>query len=536
MGSIPQQPEYDVIVVGSGFGGVYLLHELRKRNFRTLVIDEGSDIGGVWYWNVYPGARTDSKAPLYALSDVAVSKDWTWSETYPAVDELQRYFKHIDATLDLSKDILFKTRVVGAQYVEDAKTWNVRTNNEKTLSSTYFVLATGFASKAYIPEFEGLDTFAGPKFHTSRWPQGGVHCAGKKVGVVGTGASGLQVIQEISQSVEGLTIFQHSPTYALPMGLRPLTESEQDQARYDALYQLRKQTFAGLDLEFNTQAANSVTPKERQAFFEELWKDGSVAFWLATYRDVIVDREINKEAYDFWRSKVLPRINDPKVAELLAPEKPPYFFGTKRATLEQRYWEVYNQENVLLVDAKKDPIVAVKHNGVETLSGKLHELDVLVLATGIDSVTGGILKIEIRGRDGRSLQDKWEKGTWTHLGLMTAGFPNLFFLYGPQGPTSFCNGPTCAEIQGSWVVQTLEYLRNKKLTEVEPTVESEAGWRALVNDIGNATLLPYTASEYMGTNVPGKPKEMLNYLGGVPDYNKKLTSTIARDYPGFLLA
>jgi len=310
---------------------------------------------------------------------------------------------------------------------------------------------------------------------------------------------------------------------------------DQDKSTYPEMFGLRKKTFAGIESEFSPKCAVEVSSEERQQFFEDLWEEGGLAFWLANYRDIITNKESNQHAYEFWRAKVLPRIKDPKKAEILAPEKKPYFFGTKRATLEQRYYEVYNQDNVELVDARRNPIKEVVPKGVITDDGVLHELDILILATGFDSVTGGILAIDIKGSKGQSLKSKWEKGTWTNMGLTTAGFPNMFFLYGPQGPTSFCNGPTCAEIQGDWIATVMDYLRKNGLKQLDPTTEAEEEWRQLTNGIGDATLLPFTASEYMGTNIPGKPKEMLNYLGGLPDYIQRITSAIDLGFPGFTL-
>lgn len=536
MGSIQDKAQYDAIIVGSGFGGLYTLHELRKQNFKCLVIDEAADIGGVWYWNNYPGARVDTKVPLYEFSNDNVWRDWVWSEKYPGVQEIRRYFEHVESKLHLKKDILFNTRVNAAEFDGSCSQWTVTSSDGEKRTAQFFILATGFAAKPLIPSFKNLETFSGPSFHTSRWPQEGIDCKGKRVGVVGNGSSGLQVIQELGPEVGHMTVFQRSPTYALPMRQRPLTTEEQDKSRYAAIYELRRHTFAGLDNEFNASPFASTTPEQRQAFFEEIWQEGGLSFWLATYREVIMNKELNGEAYDFWRSKVLPRIKEPKKAKLLAPEQPPYYFGTKRATLEQRYYEVYNQDNVDLVDAAQNPITEVRPDGVITQDGEVRKLDMLILATGFDSVTGGILNITINGRDGVSLQEKWKTGTWTHLGLMTSGFPNMFFLYGPQGPTSFCNGPTCAEVQGDWIMQTMNYLRANRLRELDPSLEAENSWRALVNQIGDATLLPETRSEYMGTNVPGKPKEMLNYLGGVTDYIKRISSVVARGYPGFQLA
>uniref|UniRef100_A0A8H7N8K5 FAD/NAD(P)-binding domain-containing protein n=1 Tax=Bionectria ochroleuca TaxID=29856 RepID=A0A8H7N8K5_BIOOC len=466
--------EYDAIIVGSGFG----------------------DLGGVWYWNCYRGARVDTPVPLYEFSNPALWKDWTWSEKYPGRDELRRYFDHVEAKLNLKKDILFSTRVVAADFVEAGNYWNVLDN------------AGSIAAQ---------ETFAGISCHTSKWPQGGIDFRNKRVGIVGNGSSGLQVIQDVAPEVDHLTVFQRSPTYALPMRQTPLQDRDQVKTEYEEIFELRRKMFAGLVTEFNPQSAVQVSAEEREAFFEDIWTQGGLSFWLATYQDVIRHTEANKYAYEFW-------------------QKPPYYFGTKRATLEQRYYEVYNSENVDLIDAKKNPIVKIVPDGVITKDGKLRELDVLIFATGFDSVTGGILSIDIKGVDGLSLQQKWKDGTYTHLGMMTSGFPNMMFLYGPQGPTSFCNGPTCAEVQGDWIAKTIIHLRDLDRQRIDATTEAEQEWRALVNQIGDMTLLPQTTSEYMGTNIPGKPKEMLNFLGGLAEYTKHIDNAFKSGYRSFVIS
>ncbi|OCK76597.1 FAD/NAD(P)-binding domain-containing protein [Lepidopterella palustris CBS 459.81] len=536
MGSITtESPQYDALIIGAGFGGCYTLHKLREAGFKTIVLDDAADLGGVWYWNCYAGARVDTKVPLYEFSEESIWRDWTWTVKYPGTMEIRKYFEHVENKLHLKKDIQFNTRVVGAEWDEANNLWRVRDANGVERTARYFVLCTGFAAKPFIPDFKGLDTFKGVWCHTSKWPQEGIDFKGKKVGIVGNGSSGLQVIQEVAPDVEHLTVFQRNPTYALPMRQGPLSKEDQDKSKYANLYQLRRTMFTGLDREFNPKSAVEVSDEERNEFFENIWTEGGLSFWLATYADILRNKDSNRYAYEFWRSKVLPRIKDPKKAELLAPEKAPYYFGTKRATLEQRYYEVYNQENVDLIDAKANPISQVVSNGVITADGVFRELDVLVLATGFDSVTGGILAIDIKGVNGESLKEKWAKGTYTNLGLMTGGFPNMMFLYGPQGPTSFCNGPTCAEIQGDWILNTIEYMREHGKIKLDTKKEAEDEWRALVNMIGDATLLPLTNSEYMGTNIPGKPKEMLNYLGGLVDYTKRITSTIELGFPGFII-
>ncbi|KAM0334380.1 hypothetical protein ACHAQA_001406 [Verticillium albo-atrum] len=534
MGSLPS-PDYDAIVVGAGFAGCYALDQLRKAGFKTLVLDDAADLGGVWYWNCYAGARVDTPVPLYEFSDEDLWRPWTWSEKYPGRDEIRNYFNHVESKLHLKKDIKFNTRVVSAAFDKTGSHWNIVTKDQSVFTARFFILCTGFAAKPNIPNFKGLDSFAGISCHTSKWPQENINFKGKRVGIVGNGSSGLQVIQEIASDVEHLTVFQRSPTYALPMRQTPLSDKDQKKDTYQALYDLRKNTFAGLDFEFNPKASADSTTEERQAFFEKIWAKGGLSFWLGTYQDVIKDQEANQHAYEFWRSKVLERIHKPEMQELLAPEKPPYYFGTKRATLEQRYYEVYNRDNVNLIDTKANPITEVVPDGVFTADGQLHEFDILILATGFDSVTGGILAIDIKGENGQSLKDKWAKGTTTHLGMMTSGFPNVLFVYGPQGPTSFCNGPTCAELQGDWIRDTLVYLRKHGKRYIDPRPEAEQAWRVLVNSIGDATLLPRTESEYMGTNIPGKPKEMLNFLGGVVEYTRRTKESFVNGLEDFVV-
>jgi cation diffusion facilitator CzcD-associated flavoprotein CzcO len=534
MGSITP-PEYDAVVVGAGFGGCHVLKTLRDKGYKALVLDAGSDLGGVWHSNRYPGARVDSKIPLYEFSNKDLWSDWTWTEKYPGQKEILKYFEHVEKKLHLKKDIKFNTTVTAADFDGSANKWSVRTKDGAEFTTRHFILCTGSFAKPYIPSFDGLKIFSGVSCHTSNWPHEGLDYTGKRVGVIGNASSGLQVIQEIAPDVKHLTVFQRSPTCALPMRQTKLRKEDQDKTTYPALYEKRKQTFAGIDREFNPNSAVSVSDEEREKFFEEIWEEGGLTFWLATYQDVIMNKDANAYAYNFWRNKVLPRIKNPKVAEILAPAVPAYYFGTKRATLEQRYYEVYNQENVTLINVKSNAIKEIVPQGVITQDGVIHELDVLILATGFDSVTGGILDIDIKGLNGQSLRSKWSKGTFTSLGLLTSGFPNMYFLYGPQAPTTFCNGPTCAEVQGEWITSVIDFMRDKHYTRLNADTGTEKAWKEQVEMIGNLSLLPFTQSEYMGTNVPGKPKEMLNYLGGLKMYTEQMNGLLSSGFPGFEL-
>jgi cyclohexanone monooxygenase len=535
--------ELDVLVVGAGFAGLYQLDRLRELGHSVTVFEAGSDIGGIWYWNCYPGARVDTWAPLYQFSREDLWRDWNFGELYPGWEEVRRYFHYVDAKLDLSKDIRFDTRVTGAEFDETDHRWLVHSRDERdrTTSSVrarHLVLCTGFAAKPFTPEFPGLDSFDGPCHHTALWPQDGLAVEGKRVAVIGTGASGVQVIQEYAPHVEHLTVFQRTPNTALPMRQRTLSDADNRamKANYPERLAMRSNTFAGFDYDFLPRGAMEVSAAERTETYAQLWETGGFFPWLGTFNDIFYDAEANATAYAFWREQVISRVTDPAVAEKLAPREAPHPFGVKRPSLEQRYYEVYNQDNVELVDLRETAIERITPTGVVTSDGREHAIDVLVLATGFDAVTGSLIQIDIRGTDGRSFADAFAEGTRTQLGTTTAGFPNLFYLYGPQSPSAFCNGPSCAELQGEWVVQCLEYLRSHKLTRIEATREAEQVWADHMAELGDATLFGQAASWYMGANVPGKKRELLCYPGGLPLYLSKCQESADQGYAGFALA
>ena len=428
--------DLDVLVVGAGFTGLYQLHRLRQQGFSVRLFEAGADLGGIWYWNCYPGARVDTHVPMYEFSSEDLWRDWTWTERFPSWEELRRYFKYVDQRLDLSKDVVFNTRVEAADFDEDRRRWVVRTQDGGLVRTRFLVLCTGFAAKPYIPALKGLDRFAGAKHHTAWWPQNGLDLTAKRVGVIGTGASGVQVVQEAAAVATELTVFQRTPILALAMQQCALDEATQVEMKrdYPARFARRRESFGGFDFHASGKSALEVSPEERRAIYEASWAAGGFSFWASTFYDVMMNLEANRTAYDFWREKVQARIRDPKLAEKLAPRQPPHPFGVKRPSLEQTYYDVFNQENVRLVDLKETPIVEVTPNGVRTAEAE-HEFDILVLATGFDAVTGGLTQIDIRGVEGLTLKEKWAQGARTHLGLASAGFPNLLFLYGPQSPS-----------------------------------------------------------------------------------------------------
>ena len=527
----------DVIVVGAGFAGLYLLDRLRRLGMTVQVFEAGRGLGGVWYWNCYPGARVDSPGPIYQYSRDDVWRKWQFSELYPSWQELRDYFRYVDEKLGLSRDIRFNRRVNEAQFDPAHNHWIVRSSDGSVASARYLVLCTGISTKPYIPDLPGLNDFGGERHHTALWPQQGLDMHGKRVGVIGTGASGVQVAQEAAGTAAHLTVFQRTPNMALPMRQRKLDEDtiRRMKEKYPEMFDRRTKTFAGFDYDVLAKSALEVSDDERQATFERLWEIGGFAPWIGSFSDILLNEEANRAAYKFWHDKTRARINDPVVAEILAPTEPIHPFGVKRPSLEQNFYEIFNQPNVKLVDLRSTPIERVTRSGIKTAAGE-YELDVLVLATGFDAVTGGLTSIDIRGTQGETLKEKWVKGVRAHLGMAVAGFPNLLFVYGPQSPNAFCNGPTCAELQGDWIARLLDHLRQRNYTRVEATVSAEEAWRAQVLAVADTTLFPRADSWYFGANVPGKRREMLAFAGGLPAYMAKCRESAERGYEGFAIS
>lgn len=526
----------DALIIGAGFSGLYQLHRLRQRRFTMRLFEAGADLGGIWYWNCYPGARVDSHVPNYEFSMEELWRDWNWTERFPAWDELRRYFHHVDQKLELSRDIRFNSRVTAARFDPDADEWQIECADGHRVRTRVFIPCTGFAAKAYVPDLPGLEDFGGPCVHTAHWPQDGLDMSDRRVGVIGTGASGVQVIQEAGKIASHLTVFQRTPNLALPMQQRTLDEPSQREmkAHYSEWFRQRAQSAGGLfDIAADERSALDVSPKERLAVFESAWQKGGFHFWVGTFSDIILNREANQLAYGFWREKTRARIKDSVMADKLAPKDPPHPFGTKRPSLEQWYYEVFNQDNVTLVDVREEPIEKITPTGVRT-APRHYELDILVLATGFDASTGGLTQIDIRGVSGRTLKDTWSTGVQTYLGLGIPDFPNLLMLYGPQSPTAFCNGPTCAELQGDWVVDCLSYLRDNGLTRIEANSAAGASWTQHMADLAASTLLPLAESWYMGANITGKPRQLLHHLG-VQQYLAFCRESAENGYSGFEL-
>ncbi|KAI4943946.1 hypothetical protein J4E91_009093 [Alternaria rosae] len=531
--------ETDVVIVGAGFGGVYLMHKLRQQGFKCKIMEAGSNIGGIWHWNCYPGARVDSQVPIYEYSMPEIWKDWNWSCRYPGTEELQRYFDHVERKLDIKKDCAFNTRVVEAQFDKPSSKWVVKTEDGRTARCKYFLLALGFAAKRHFPDWPGMDKFEGEIHHSSFWPASGVDVKGKRVAVIGTGSTGVQIAQETSKTAASITQFVRTPNLCLPMQQKALTKEEQDrrkQGEYQEIFKKRLTTFAGFQYDYIEKNTFDDSPEEREAFYEKMWENGGFEFWLANYKDLLFDNKANREAYNFWAKKTRARITDPEKREILAPLEPPHAFGTKRPSLEQNYYEMLDKPENKVIDVNKNPIKEVTEKGIVLADGTLHEFDVIALATGFDSVTGGMKNMGLKDVDGVELSEKWKNGTYSYLGMSLSGFPNCFFLYGAQGPTAFSNGPTCVEVQGDWIVDAMVKLREQGINYCDATHEAEKEWREKITELSNKTLFPQTKSWYMGDNVPGKIREQLNFAGGFPLYSEMTRSALDKGFEGFITA
>ncbi|KAH9234480.1 hypothetical protein K456DRAFT_1948122 [Colletotrichum gloeosporioides 23] len=516
--------DYEALIIGGGFGGVYALHQLRRLGLRAHIVEAGAALGGVWHWNRYPGARVDSEAPYYQLSVKEVWKDWAWSQRFPGHEEIKRYFRHVDAVLDISRDVSYGTIVVGADFDEETGLWSVETDKGRRITARFLIPATGSSNKRYEPNFEGMEEFEGVVVHSASWPEGGIDFRGKKVAVIGAGATGVQCVQEIAKAdgVE-LTVYIRHPNIALPMVQREMTEMEQRQLKsvYGILFRAARESMPGLPCDGTTKVAAQASEEEREAFWEELWHRGGFNFQAGNYVDYLNDEKANRSMYEFWKKKTGPRVRDPAKRAIVVPEEPPFPFATKRSSLEQDYYECLDQENVEVVGVKKNPIRRFSRRGIVTENGIEREHDIILLATGYDNCTGSLTSMGLRGKDGVDMKDRWKDGVWTYLGLMVRGCPNMFMIYGPQAPTALTNAPPFIEQQVEFITDFIAKLRNENVKSIEPRREAEEQWKELILSMNEATLFRKNDSSwYLGANIPGKPREQLNYVGGIPPYMK----------------
>jgi len=524
----------DVIVVGAGFGGLYALHKFREQGLSVRVFEAAPEVGGTWYFNRYPGARCDVESLDYCYSfSPELQQEWTWTEKYATQSEILDYIKWVADKLDLRSGITFNTRVVSAVLDEDTLRWTVTTDGAEAVTARFVVMATGPLSSPLTPDIPGLDTFGGEIYHTAHWPHEGVDFTGKRVGVIGTGSSGVQSIPIIAEQAAELFVFQRTPNYSVPAGNRPLTAEEiaYAKANYDERRRMSWRSGGGSPHVAHPKLTMEATPEERRAAFEERWHLGGVLF-SKTFADQMINIEANEEARKFYEEKIRAVIDDPEVAELLIPDDHP--IGTKRICTDTNYFQTFNRPNVSLVSVRKTPIEAIDALGITT-SAEHYDLDAIVLATGFDAMTGTLAKIDIVGRSGRKLVDDWSHGPRTYLGLGVDGFPNLFLVSGPGAPAVLANMVLHAEAHINWICDAIGYLDQHGYAAIEATADAVDTWIADCNQRADATLFPQANSWYVGANVPGKPRVFMLFIGGFATYLDICAEVAGAGYKGFRL-
>ena len=532
--------DYDVVVVGAGFSGLYMLHKLRELGLRARVYEMGDGVGGTWFWNRYPGARCDVESIEYSFSfSDEIQQEWNWTEVMPAQPEVEAYLNFVCDKLDLRRDIEFSTKVNSLVYDESSNTWTTTTEHGDRVTSRFVVAATGCLSAPLEPAIEGLHSFEGISLYTNRFPKEGFDFTGKRVAVIGTGSSGVQSIPVIAEQADHLSVFQRSAAYTLPSNTRPLEpgELEELKANYPEIRTAQKNSLAGT-VRFGAFAAFlSSTPMTKilEATREERMAALDEKGWLGCFlwSDVILDMEANKQATELYAEMIRRTVKDPETAESLVPHYP---FGCKRVIIDVDYFETFNRDNVTLVDLRKDALREIKPSGLAT-ENRTFDVDVIVFATGFDAMTGALARIDIRGRDGRRLEEAWEDGPRTYLGLQVAGFPNLFTITGPGSPSVLSNMVTSIEQHVEWISDLLAHMREQGHDVIEPTIEAQDEWVAHVAQFAFGIRVdPTCASWYLGANVPGKPRVYMPYSGGVPTYREKCRSVAEAGYEGFVLA
>jgi len=522
----------DVVVIGAGFGGLYAAYRFREMGLKILGIEAGSDVGGVWYWNRYPGARVDLPSIDYSYSfSPEIEQEWTWSEYFAAQPELLEYFRFVADRLDLRKHFRFNTRVTTAVWDEARKLWTVKTDRGDTFVATYCVMATGPLSIPKDPEVPGIDRFSGQLLRAAKWPHEPVSFAGKRVGVIGVGSTGIQIVQEVGKDVGELFVFQRTPSFTMPMRNAKLEADYVAEVKrnYAGIREAARNSAVGGVRPQSTRAFFSVTPTQRRQLLEDAWKNGGLAM-LGTFSDLMTNPEANEHVAEFVRGKIAEVVDDPVTAEKLKPRGYPIF--ARRPCLDSSYYETYNRPNVHLVDCFADPIEEINEKGVRTRSGEI-ELDVLIFATGYDGLTGALLACEVVGRDGRKVNYKWKDGARSYLGLMMEGFPNLFMTTGPNGPAALANIVRISEHDVDWIAALMTHMDENGLASVEPRKEAEDGWMDLVHVLSQRTLLSKAKTWYVGANVKDKPLGLTLFTGGFHKYREYCAAAAQDNYHAF---
>ena len=530
--------DFDAVIIGAGFGGMYMLHKLRQKGFTARVFEAGKGVGGTWYWNRYPGARCDVESVQYSYQfDPDLEQEWEWSERYATQPELLRYANHVADRYDLRRDIRFETRVSKAAFDETANLWQVETGQvggaAEKVTARFVITAMGCLSSPNTPKIPGLEDFEGPTYHTGNWPHEGVDFTGKTVGVIGTGSSAIQSIPVMAEQAKHLTVFQRTANYTVPAHNKPLDPGyvREVKANYREMRRRAKTKPAGIDFTINPASAAETPEEERNRQFQARWDYGGLGF-MASFSDLLLNDESNKVAADFVRAKIGEVVKDPKTAAALVPKN---IIGCKRLCVDTGYWATFNRPNVTLVDISDEPIERITPTGLRA-KGEDYTFDCLVLATGFDAMTGALLKVDIRGRDGVTLKERWNEGPKTYLGLTVVGFPNLFMITGPGSPSVLTNMLPSIEQHVDFIADCLEALRAKGKTVIEPVPEAQEEWVGHVGDVSNITLRSTCSSWYVGANIPGKPRVFMPYIGGLPAYIQACEKVVANGYEGFALA
>jgi cyclohexanone monooxygenase len=531
--STTRTPDVDAIVIGAGFGGIYMLHKLRNELGLTVqAFEKGGGVGGTWYFNRYPGAKSDTEGFVYRYSfDSDLLQEWDWSTRYLDQPDVLAYLEHVVERHDLARDIQLGTEVTGAAFDEETDLWTVTTDDGTSRTSRYLVNALGLLARTNFPDIPGRETFAGRLVHTNAWPDD-LDITGKRVGVIGTGSTGTQFIVAAAPRVEHLTVFQRSPQYSVPSGNGPVdqAEVERTKADFDAIWDQVRGSVVAFGFEESGVSAMSVSEEERRRVFQENWDKGNgFRFMFGTFNDIATDPDANAAAASFIRSKIAEIVEDPETARKLTPTD----LYAKRPLCNEGYYETFNRANVELVSIKENPIQEIIPGGVRTADGVEHECDVLVFATGFDAVDGNYRAMDLRGRGGRHIDDHWSEGPTSYLGLSKAGFPNMFMILGPNGP--FTNLPPSIEAQVDWIGGLIGHAERTGVRTVEPTPTAEDGWTATCREIADMTLFPQADSWIFGANIPGKKNAVMFYMAGIGAYRQKLDEVAGNDYEGFAL-
>ena len=522
---------YDVVVIGAGVTGLYSLYCLRQLGFTVRVLDEASGVGGTWYWNRYPGCRFDSESYSYGFSfSEELLQEWDWKEHFSGQPENERYLNYVADKFDLKRDIQFNTRVSKAVYDEPKNRWQIKTLDGRRYEAQFFITAVGLLSAGYIPDFKGIHSFKGKWTHTGRWPKEGMDLAGKRVGVIGTGATAVQLIPIIAQEVEHLTVFQRTANFCAPLrnGLIDDETQREIKANYPEIFKRCNETSGSFMHEFDPRSAMEVSPEERLEQYEKLWSEPGFKKWLSNFQDCMAPGEANEDYTEFVQNKIRERVIDPVVAEMLVPKD--HTFGAKRVPCETGYYEAYNRDNVLLVDVRKAPIECITETGVKTADAE-YDFDVIIYATGYDAVTGALLNIDIHGNGGQTLKQKFVDGPRTYMGIQSVGFPNLFTI----NAASVGNFVRAAEPLVEWTTECIRYIRDNEFTRISPTLEAEDAWVKHVNEDGEKTLRTKTDNWFIGANIPGKARALLTAPDSAPAMRAKRAAVAANGYEGFVL-